>query len=154
MKAETVNMQLDKNGLHTMFECMGNVLRDFSGNALVLFKASSTPIESDEDVEERSELIETLMNLATCEEDIAMVYAHAISDRIAEYEENIEIPKIPAAEMLQGLMEIKELKQSDLKHIAPQSVISEILKGKRTINLKQAKGFSEFFNVPIERFVD
>ena len=48
------------------------------------------------------------------------------------------MPKVPAVEMLKGLMD----KQSDLKHIAPQSVISDILNGKRDINLAQAKGFS------------
>lgn len=154
MKAEAVTINVDTNGLHSMFECMDSVLRDFSENALLLFRASTTPVENDEDALERSELIEALMNMAEKEDDISMVYAHAISDRIAEYEEDIEMPKIAAVEMLQGLMEIKGLKQSDLKHIAPQSVISEILKGKRTINLKQAKGFSEFFNIPIERFID
>ena len=46
------------------------------------------------------------------------------------------------------------LKQSDLKHIAPQSVISDILNGKRAINLAQAKGFSEYFNLPFETFID
>lgn len=46
------------------------------------------------------------------------------------------------------------LKQSDLKHIAPQSVISDILNGKRTIYLAQAKGFSEYFNLPFETFID
>ncbi|WP_232599732.1 hypothetical protein [Photobacterium carnosum] len=64
------------------------------------------------------------------------------------------MPKVPAVEMLKGLMDIKELKQSDLKHIAPQSVISDILNGKRAINLAQAKGFSEYFNLPFETFID
>ena len=52
------------------------------------------------------------------------------------------MPKVPAVEMLKGLMDIKALKPSDLKHIAPQSVFSNILNGKRDINLAQAKGFS------------
>lgn len=153
MKAEAVHF--DANGLHTMFEAMGSVLRDFSDNAMVLFKYSVSPIETDEEVIERSELMDMLMDMAKSEDDIAMVYAHSIADRIEEYEtDNLEIPNIPAAEMLKGLIEIKGLKQVDLKHIAPQSVISEIIKSKRKINLKQAKGFSEFFNVPIERFID
>ncbi|MCD9495588.1 hypothetical protein [Photobacterium carnosum] len=41
------------------------------------------------------------------------------------------MPKVPAVEMLKDLMDI-----------APQSVISDILNGKRDINLAQAKGFS------------
>lgn len=152
MKAEAVSF--DTNGLHTMLESMSKVLLEFSENAMVLFHFSTTQIDSDEDLEQRIELMETLMDMAEKEDDIAMVYAHTISDRIAEYEENIVMPKIPSSDMLKGLMEIKNLKQKDLSHIAPQSVISEIIKGKREINLKQAKGFSEFFNIPIERFID
>ncbi|HCE2112664.1 TPA: XRE family transcriptional regulator [Vibrio parahaemolyticus] len=152
MKAEAVSF--DINGLHTMLESMSKVLMDFSENAMVLFHSSTTQIDSDEDLEKRIELMDTLMDMAEKEDDIAMVYAHTISDRIAEYEENIEMPKIPAIEMLKGLMDIKNLKQKDLSHIAPQSVISEILKGKREINLKQAKGFAEYFNIPIERFIN
>ena len=41
------------------------------------------------------------------------------------------MPKVPAVEMLKGLMENNRM----LKHIAPQSVISDI-------NLAQEKGFS------------
>lgn len=152
MKAEAVSF--DTNGLHTMLESMSKVLMEFSESAMVLFHSSTTQVDSDEDLEHRIELMDALMDMAEKEDDIAMVYAHTISDRIAEYEEHIEMPKISAIEMLKGLMEIKHLKQKDLKHIAPQSVISEILKGKREINLKQAKGFSEYFNVPIERFID
>ena len=152
MKAEAVSF--DTNGLHTMLESMSNILKEFSENAMVLFHSSTTQIDSDEDLEQRIELMDTLMDMAKREDDIAMIYAHTISDRIAEYEENIVMPKISSIEMLKGLMEIKNLRQKDLQHIAPQSVISEVLKGKREINLKQAKGFSEFFNVPIERFID
>ena len=64
------------------------------------------------------------------------------------------MPKVPAVEMLKGLMDIKALKQSDLKHIASQSVINDILHGKRDINFAQAKGFSEYFNLPFETFID
>ena len=53
------------------------------------------------------------------------------------------MPKVPAVEMLKDLMDI-----------APQSVISDILNGKRAINLAQAKGFSEYFNLPFETFID
>jgi HTH-type transcriptional regulator/antitoxin HigA len=38
--------------------------------------------------------------------------------------------------------------------VAPQSVISEILNGKREINLKQAKGFAEYFRLPVGNFIE
>lgn len=143
------------DGLQAMFSTVGEVINSYTENALLLFKYSTTPIESEDEVIERSEVMDFLMDMAKHEDDVALVYAHAISDRIHEFEsEFLELPKVSSVEMLKGLMEARALKQSDLKHIAPQSVISEILKGKRTINLKQAKSLSEYFNVPLEDFVD
>ncbi len=146
---------LNTANLSGMFEAMSDVLSDYALNALTLFNYSTTPIETEAEVLERAELMDELMDMATSETDVCMVYAHAISDRIEEFETNhLNMPKVPAAEMLRGMMDIKELKQSDLKHIAPQSVISDILNGKRDINLAQAKGFGDFFNLPFETFID
>jgi len=77
----------------------------------------------------------------------------AIADRIEEFESSMEMPFISIPERLRGLMEIKNLKQSDLKEIAPQSVISDILNGKREVNLNQAKGFASYFGLPIYKFI-
>ena len=149
------NVGLNTANLSGMFEAMSDVLSDYAQNALILFNYSTKPIETEAEVLERAELMDELMDMATSETDVCMVYAHAISDRIEEFETNhLIMPKVPAVEMLKGLMDIKELKQSDLKHIAPQSVISDILNGKRNINLAQVKGFSEYFNLPFETFID
>lgn len=154
MKKESI-AEFNVAGLSGMFDAVGEILNDYAMNALTLFNYSNTPIDNDDEVIERAEVMDMLMDMAKSETDIAMVYAHAISDRIEEYEnESLEMPKIPAAEMLKGMMDIKGLKQSDLNHIATQSVISEILSGKRIINIKQAKGFAEFFNLPTESFID
>lgn len=147
--------EFNVTGLSGMFESVGEILNDYAMNAFALFNYSNTPIDNDNEVIERADVMDMLMDMAKSETDIAMVYAHAISDRIEEYErESLEMPKIPAIEMLKGMMNIKGLKQSNLNHIATQSVISEILSGKRIINIKQAKGFAEFFNLPTESFID
>lgn len=147
--------EFNVTGLSRMFESVGEILNNYAMNALTLFNYSNTPIDNDNEVIERADAMDMLMDMAKNETDIAMVYAQAISDRIEEYErENLEIQKIPAIEMLKGMMDIKGLKQSNLNHIATQSVISEIISGKRIINIRQAKGFAEFFNLPTESFID
>lgn len=48
---------------------------------------------------------------------------------------------------LNGLMEEHGLKQSDLDEIGSQGVISEILSGKRQLNVRQIKILSKLFKV-------
>ncbi len=48
---------------------------------------------------------------------------------------------------LKYLMEEHNLKQSDLTEIGSQGVVSEILAGKRTLNIEQIKKISYKFNV-------
>jgi len=44
-------------------------------------------------------------------------------------------------------MQEHDLKQSDLKEIGSQGVVSEILTGKRTLNIEQIKNISKKFHV-------
>jgi HTH-type transcriptional regulator/antitoxin HigA len=52
--------------------------------------------------------------------------------------------------LLAYLMEEHGLKQSDLPEVGPQSVVSEILSGKRAPNLRQVKVLAKRFRVPME----
>lgn len=47
-----------------------------------------------------------------------------------------------------------QLSQSDLSEIGSQCVVSEILNGKREINLRQIKSLSERFGVEPATFID
>ena len=66
--------------------------------------------------------------------------------------ESYEAQNIPGIEgnpidTLKALMAEHDLKQSDLPEIAGQGVISEILTGKRQLNVRQIKLLSKRFNV-------
>jgi len=53
----------------------------------------------------------------------------------------------PAA-IIRSLMDQYELSQSDLPELGSQGIVSEILSGKRNINLRQIKAVSQRFNIP------
>lgn len=55
--------------------------------------------------------------------------------------------------MIRILMEQHELTQSDLPEIGTQGVVSEILRGKRELNVRQIKALSERFHVPPSVFI-
>ena len=79
----------------------------------------------------------------------------ALSHLIASYEE-AHVKKITTKgiDALKFLMESHQVHQSDLSEIASQGVISEILNGKRSLNLRQIKLLSKRFHVSPATFID
>ena len=71
-----------------------------------------------------------------------------IGNLIGNYEnQKHEIKEASPVDALKYLMLEHGLKQSDLKEIGSQGVVSEILMGKRTLNLEQIKKISIRFHV-------
>ena len=60
--------------------------------------------------------------------------------------------KASGEEVLGYMMREHGLTQSDLPGVGTQSVVSEILSGKRKLNLRQIRWLAERFNVPIDVF--
>jgi len=50
-------------------------------------------------------------------------------------------------------MDQHHLTQSDLPEVGTQGVVSEILRGKHDLNVRQIKSFSERFHVPPGLFI-
>ena len=77
-----------------------------------------------------------------------------LSDQVEAYEdEHTVIPEATPAETPRFLMQQHELKQEDLIDGAPQSRISDILNGRRTISKDLAKKFARRFNVAADLFI-
>ena len=73
---------------------------------------------------------------------------------IALYEEeHYPIPEATGAEVLRFLMDEHGLTQSDLPEIGSQGVVSEILNGKRELNVRQIRGLAKRFKVSSAVFV-
>ncbi len=73
---------------------------------------------------------------------------------IENYEDqNYEINKGSVIDTLKYLMKEHGLKQSDMKEIGSQGVVSEILSGKRSLNIDQIKKISEKFHVSPAVFI-
>ena len=67
---------------------------------------------------------------------------------IQAYEEqHYPMPEVSGAEMLRFFMEEHDLKQADLPEIGSQGVVSEILSGKRELNIRQIRVLAQRFQV-------
>ena len=71
-----------------------------------------------------------------------------LADQVKAYEDdNFKIPDAEPKEVLRFLMEQHNLKQEDLGTCAPQSRISDILSGRRSISKEIAKRLGQRFHV-------
>jgi len=77
-----------------------------------------------------------------------------LADQVKAYEdENFQIPEAEPKEVLRFLMDQHGLKQEDLGDCAPQSRISDILSGRRSISKEIAKRFARRFHVRVDVFM-
>ncbi|WP_223503338.1 type II toxin-antitoxin system HigA family antitoxin [Pseudomonas sp. GL-RE-29] len=77
-----------------------------------------------------------------------------IGDWIEEWDnKHHPMPKPSGADVLGYLMREHGLTQSDLPGVGTQSVVSEILSGKRQLNLRQIRWLAERFGVSVETFI-
>ena len=63
------------------------------------------------------------------------------------------MPEVSGVEVLRYLMEEHGLRQSDLPEIGSQGVVSEILNGKRDLNVRQIRELAKRFHVAPAVFI-
>ena len=68
-------------------------------------------------------------------------------------EEHHPMPECSGADVLRFLMEEHGLTQSDLPEIGSQGVVSEILRGKRELNVRQIRALATRFHVSPAVFI-
>jgi len=72
--------------------------------------------------------------------------ASQLGDMIEAYDElHRPLPKVDGVEVLRNLMQEHGLSQGDLPEIGTQSVISEVLAGKRRLNVRHIRALSDRF---------
>jgi HTH-type transcriptional regulator/antitoxin HigA len=80
---------------------------------------------------------------------------YVVSDLIRDYDQRRHaLPDAGAVDVLKFLMDSHGLKQSDLSEIGTQSVVSEILSGKRALNVRQIARLAQRFGVSTDVFID
>ncbi len=79
---------------------------------------------------------------------------NTLGSLIAEYDDT-HYPQEPVSpvDVLRFLMEQHQLSQSGLPEIGTQGVVSEILSGKRELNVRQIRALAQRFSVPASVFI-
>jgi len=119
--------------------------------AMVPLKAIRTAKEHDQAVKVLNQLLDAG---AANEKSPLADLAHSLGNFIEDYEtSHSATPPVSPIAMLRFLMQQHELSQSDLPEVGTQGVVSEVLRGKRELNLRQIKALSKRFHVPTSVFI-
>lgn len=103
----------------------------------------------------QSILDELLDTIGDNESHKLMGLVDLVSMLIASYEaEFTQLSKPSGIDALKYLMEVNELSQGDLPEVGSQGVVSEVLSGKRQLNLRQVKALARRFKVASTTFID
>lgn len=106
------------------------------------------PIKSEEDLLAVQQVIDTLLDSAELTPD-KRDYLNLLGLLVHEYEEKyVLIPDLNGAELLKALIDELGLKQKDLVPIfKTESIVSDVLKGKRKLTVEHIEKLADFFNV-------
>ncbi len=114
-----------------------------------------TPPRDEAEFDARVAQLDELLDLIDGDEDHPLAsLAARMGDAIAAYEaEHYPIAQAPAREVLRLLMREHGLRQNDLPEIGGQSVVSEVLSGKRALNIRQIQALAQRFGVDLRVFL-
>ncbi|BAU75742.1 helix-turn-helix domain-containing protein [Metapseudomonas furukawaii] len=114
-----------------------------------------TPPRSEADYRTLVDALDELLDeIAGAPEHPLGGLAAQMGELIAAYDAvHFPMPKAPGREVLRLLMQEHGLSQGDLPEVGAQSVVSEILAGKRQLNVRQIRALVERFQVPADLFI-
>jgi len=115
------------------------------------------PIRNDRAYSRMNSLMEVILEKVGDDEDHELAdLLDIVSTLVAQYEDthHPELPPVEPREVLRFFMEQHELRQSELaKELGSQSVVSEILAGRRELNTRQVRALAKKFGVSPAVFI-
>ena len=114
-----------------------------------------TPIKTKKRYKQMLELVESIFDRVGQSKTHPMLpILETISILIEDYEDKeLKLPKTSPIAVIEYLMQEHGLNQSELPEIGSQSVVSDVLKSKRKLNLRQIKALAKRFNLTVDTFV-
>jgi HTH-type transcriptional regulator / antitoxin HigA len=106
------------------------------------------PIKTEEDLEVTQSVVNSLIDQGKLSQD-EKDYLNLLGTLIYEYEEAQDIvPDIFGVELLKVLIAELNLRQKDLVSIfKTESIVSDVLNGKRQLTVEHIQGLADFFHV-------
>lgn len=139
---------------------MTNVHQNFLDETVEHWKHFAPVIHQPQNIDDYdrlSAILDELLDRVEGNEDHELMgLVDIISLFIERYDEEHyqDLSETSGINALRFLMQQHGLKQSDLNEIGSQGVVSEVLNGKRQLNVAQIKNLARRFNVSTATFID
>jgi HTH-type transcriptional regulator/antitoxin HigA len=114
------------------------------------------PIRTEEDYDAAVASLNSLLDAGAGDEGHPLANLVAtLGELIGDYDDvHHAAQPVAAADILAHLMEAHGLRQGDLPEIGSQGVVSEVLRGRRELNLRQVRALARRFALPAAVFVE
>ena len=118
-------------------------------------KVPLRPIRNRKDYGRAVDAMNALLDAGAADEDHPLAGLVAtLGELIGEYDaRQFPVPDATGREVLRFLMDQHGLTQSDLPEVGSQGVVSEILSGKRELNVRQVRALAERFGIGADAFL-
>ena len=118
-------------------------------------KVPLRPIRNRKDYARAVSAMNALLDAGAADESHPLAgLAATLGELIGDYDaRHFPLPAVSGRAMLRFLMEQHGLTQSELPEIGSQGVVSEILSGKRDLNVRQVRALAQRFGVAADAFL-
>lgn len=113
------------------------------------------PIQGEDHYKQMTDTLNALLDVVGENESHPLMgLVDIVGDLIEDYEiAHHPLPPVTGVDALRFLMEQHGLKQSEIPEIGSQGVVSEILTGKRALNVRQIQALGKRFDVSADTFI-
>jgi HTH-type transcriptional regulator / antitoxin HigA len=134
-------------------------MQDVLSKAMEHWEMVAPVIQTPKTPEEYQTLIENIndaIDIANEKQHPAMAtLIKSMANAANEYEQASLIEQeLKPIQALRYLIKLHDIKQSELKEIGSQGVVSEVLNGKRSLTLRHVKALAKKFNVSPNVFIE
>jgi HTH-type transcriptional regulator/antitoxin HigA len=118
-------------------------------------KVPLRPIRNRKDYARAVSAMNALLDAGAADESHPLAgLAATLGELIGDYDaRHFPLPDVSGRAMLRFLMEQHGLTQSELPEVGSQGVVSEILSGKRELNVRQVRALARRFGVSADAFL-
>ena len=142
--------QIDINLINQTLNCFSQISAQPAVNLAELVIFSQQVIKNDAELMDKLQLTEELSELDIDKNAFLALILEYLIQSIENYQaKEVTTPN----QVLAKLMKQNSVKQKDLSHIVPQSIISELVNGKRQLTIRHIRMFAEYFDVPVSYFL-
>ncbi len=146
----TDKYHIDINKINQTLNLFSDTKNSEAAALIQLLNYSQSTIKTDDELLDKLQLIESLTELETNQNAFLVIILDYLIANIETYQAS---EQSTPNQVLAKLMKQANVKQKELSHIVPQSIISELVNGKRQLTLRHIQCFADFFNVPISYFL-